>query len=194
MSSRTQALRWPRTWRSCRWSTGPRWRSGRLRTTRGHSETLRQSAVTHHRAARVTFTRNDDVLDVFAGVVGDADVHFNGLAVVVNLETISVQTSSLERSWRTSCLEENVETPTSLSRLALTWSGLSDMTKSRVVSTEGAAPSPSGAYWTFLSISFTVLLSDREEEGSQSFFFFLILTRGGLLPVTEWVRLTACEL
>lgn len=48
--------------------------------------------------------------------------------------------------------------PTSLSKLALTCSGLSDMTKSLVVSTEGAIPSPSGAYCTFLSISFTVLL------------------------------------
>lgn len=53
---------------------------------------------------------------------------------------------------------------TSLSRLALTWSGLSDMTKSLVVSTEGATPSPSGAYWTFLSISFTMLLDRANNQ------------------------------
>ena len=54
--------------------------------------------------------------------------------------------------------------PTSLSRLALTCSGLSDITNSLVVSTEGASPSPSGAYWTFLSIRFTELLLDKAEK------------------------------
>lgn len=33
------------------------------------------------------FTRDDDVLDVFVGVVCDADVHFDGLTMVVHLET-----------------------------------------------------------------------------------------------------------
>lgn len=47
---------------------------------------------------------------------------------------------------------------TSLSRLVLTWRGLSDITKSRLISTEGARPSDSGANWTFLITSFTELL------------------------------------
>lgn len=57
-----------------------------------------------------------------------------------------------------------VKQPTSLSRLAFTCSGLSDMTKSLVVSTEGATPSVSGANWTFLSISFTVLLLEQRKQ------------------------------
>lgn len=57
-----------------------------------------------HRAASVTFTRDNDVLDVFAGVVGDADVHFDGLTVVVNLETVrqarTLEWSCRRRLWR----------------------------------------------------------------------------------------------
>lgn len=34
----------------------------------------------------IMFTRDDDVLDVFAGVVGDAEVHLDGLTMVVKLE------------------------------------------------------------------------------------------------------------
>ncbi len=33
------------------------------------------------------FTRDDDVLDVFVGAVCDVDVHFDGLTMVVHLET-----------------------------------------------------------------------------------------------------------
>lgn len=33
------------------------------------------------------FTRDNDVLDVFVGAVRDVDVHFYGLAMVINLET-----------------------------------------------------------------------------------------------------------
>lgn len=33
------------------------------------------------------FTREDDVLDVLAGVVCDANVNFDGLTMIVNLET-----------------------------------------------------------------------------------------------------------
>lgn len=47
---------------------------------------------------------------------------------------------------------------TSLSRLASRWRGLSDMTKSRVVDTEGAGPSCSGAYCTLRMARATVLL------------------------------------
>lgn len=43
-------------------------------------------------------------------------------------------------------------------------SGLSERTKSLVVSTDGATPSESGANWTFLIISFTVLLSRIQHE------------------------------
>lgn len=84
-------------------------------------------------------------------------MHFNWLTVIVHLESdrkdavaqTVIQLGALV--WLT--------TPTSLSRLAWTCRGLSDITKSRVASTEGAVPSESGAYWTFLSISFTELLS-----------------------------------
>lgn len=41
------------------------------------------------RAVSIMFTRDDDVLDVFVGVVCDVDVHFDGLAVVINLDTKS---------------------------------------------------------------------------------------------------------
>lgn len=34
----------------------------------------------------MVFTRDDDVLDVFAGAVCDADVHLDGLTVVVHLQ------------------------------------------------------------------------------------------------------------
>lgn len=33
------------------------------------------------------FTRDDDVLDGFAGMVGHDDVHFDAITVVVDLET-----------------------------------------------------------------------------------------------------------
>lgn len=39
-------------------------------------------------------TGEDDVLDVFVGVVFDIDVHFDGLAVVVNLEKVRENMSS----------------------------------------------------------------------------------------------------
>lgn len=139
----------------------------------------------------MVFTRDDDVLDVFAGAVCDADVHLDGLTVVVHLqqqdersERVNANISSVNSkhdgqsfvlwliqeilffkkgTWN---LRQTVVTLcrelfTSLSRLALTCSGLSDMTKSWLVSTEGAAPSLSGANWTFLSISATELLLDR---------------------------------
>lgn len=38
------------------------------------------------RALSIMFTRDDDVLDVFAGAVCDVDVHFDGLTMVVNLK------------------------------------------------------------------------------------------------------------
>lgn len=42
------------------------------------------------------FTRDDDVLDGFVGVVCDADVHFDGLTMVVYLETESLRVSETE--------------------------------------------------------------------------------------------------
>lgn len=39
-------------------------------------------------------TGEDDVLDVFVGVVFDVDVHFDGLTVVVNLEKVRENMSS----------------------------------------------------------------------------------------------------
>lgn len=39
-------------------------------------------------------TGEDDVLDVFVGVVFDVDVHFDGLTVVVNLEKVKENMSS----------------------------------------------------------------------------------------------------
>lgn len=53
---------------------------------------------------------------------------------------------------------------TSLSRLASRCKGLSDMTKSRVVDTEGAGPSCSGAYCTLRMARATVLLGGEERE------------------------------
>lgn len=38
------------------------------------------------------FTREDDVLDVLVGVVCDADVHFDGLTMIVHLQTPRPQT------------------------------------------------------------------------------------------------------
>lgn len=43
-------------------------------------------------------TGADDVLDVFVGVVFDADVHFDGLTVVVNLEKVRENVSSLHNT------------------------------------------------------------------------------------------------
>lgn len=51
--------------------------------------------------------------------------------------------------------------------------GLSDMTKSLLTSTDGGGPWVSGAYWTFLIISFTELLSDEQRRDQSGFFFFL---------------------
>lgn len=44
----------------------------------------------------VMFTRDDDVLDVFVGVVCDVDVHFDGLTVVVHLETMQSELSTYD--------------------------------------------------------------------------------------------------
>lgn len=86
---RTRVPRWPHTWGSCRWSKAPPWRSDPLRMTWGkihrRPDSLRLSRP--RRSTKTSVTRDDDVLDVFAGVVGDADVHFDGLPVIVNLET-----------------------------------------------------------------------------------------------------------
>lgn len=83
--------------------------------------------------------------------------------MVINLETgCGVREGTIKISSINNNVVEVIfpvlQEPTSLSRVALTCSGFSDMRKSLVVSTQGASPSFSGAYWTFLIISFTVLL------------------------------------
>lgn len=84
-------------------------------------------------------------------------MHLNWLTMVVHLD--SDRQGAVTQTIMQLCAFTSVTTHTSLSRLAWTCRGLSDITKSRVASTEGAVPSESGAYWTFRSINFTELLS-----------------------------------
>lgn len=105
--------------------------------------------------------------------------------MVVNLE--SDRQGAVTQTVTLAGASVSLTTPTSLSRLAWTCRGLSDITKSRVVSTEGAVPSDSGAYWTFLSISFTELLSHNTAGGQQRKAW----RRRSSLP--DWTR-SRCEL
>lgn len=85
----------------------------------------------------------------------------------------------------------SIQKLTSLSRETLTFSGLSDMTKSLLISTEGGTPWSSGAYWTFLTISFTVLLLDQPQITNEAEMKWLIL------HLRCWegeLRLTVCVL
>lgn len=65
--------------------------------------------------------------------------------------------------------------PTCFSNLASICSGLSDMRKSRVVSTQGAGPSFSGAYWTLRIIKRTELL--MVGEGNKAHIIVEIYTK-----------------
>lgn len=109
----------------------------------------------------VAITWQNDVLDVFAWAVCYVDVHLNGLTMVIHLK--SDKQGAVTPTIKQCSALFSLRTHTSLSRVAWTCRGLSDITKSRVVSTEGACPSESGAYWTFLSINFTELLSQTVE-------------------------------
>lgn len=51
-----------------------------------------------------TFTGDDDVLDVFTGVVRNVDVHFDDLAVIIELET---RQTCLQTGARTICLSRS---------------------------------------------------------------------------------------
>lgn len=84
-------------------------------------------------------------------------MNLDGLTVVIELNK-----ENKHLSWDSLfLLKINIKQLTSLSREALMMRGLSDMTKSLLISTEGGGAWVSGAYWTFLIISFTELLLDK---------------------------------